>query len=77
MIYMMNYLLLLLGIILSIIGLFFIIIYLNLFVIGYNFLEYVYFISRSIYSDLFFVGILLIILFFKRRGKWITITIFY
>ena len=51
---MLNLFLILIGIILSGIGLFFIILYLNLLVIGYSFFEFVYFIIRSIYCDLFF-----------------------
>lgn len=59
----------LLGIILSIIGLFFIFLYLNLFVIGYSFFEFVYFIIRSIYCDLFFIGLFLIIFTLRRKKK--------
>ncbi len=66
---MLRLLLLILGFIVSIIGLFFIILYLNLFVIGYNFLEFVYFIIRSIYCDLFFIGIIIIILEMKGIRK--------
>jgi len=58
---MLNICLFILGFIFSVIGLFFIILYLNLLVIGYSFFEFVYFIIRSIYCDLFFVGIFLII----------------
>ncbi len=54
------------GYILSVIGLFFILLYLNLLVIGYSFFEFVYFIIRSIYCDLFFMGIILIILSLRR-----------
>ena len=66
---MFNVLLFLSGVVFSIIGLFFIILYLNLFVIGYSFFEFVYFIIRSIYCDLFFIGIILIILSLKKRRK--------
>lgn len=66
---MFNILLFLSGVVFSIIGLFFIILYLNLFVIGYSFFEFVYFIIRSIYCDLFFIGIILIILSLKKRRK--------
>ena len=54
------------GYIFSVIGLFFILLYLNLLVIGYSFFEFVYFIIRSIYCDLFFIGIILIILSLRR-----------
>ena len=57
---MLSLCLLLIGIVLSSIGLFFIFLYLNLFVIGYSFFEFVYFIIRSIYCDLFFIGLFLI-----------------
>ena len=62
-------LLLLFGFILAIIGLFFILLYLNLLVIGYSFLEFVYFIIRSLYCDLFFVGSFLIIIYLRRKKK--------
>ena len=64
---MLNICLFILGFILAIIGLFFIFLYLNLFTIGYTFLEFVYFIIRSIYCDLFFIGIFLIIFVLGRR----------
>lgn len=51
----MNILKILIGSILSSIGLFFVLIYLNLFIIGYNFFEFVYFIIRS-GIILFFIG---------------------
>ena len=59
----------LLGFILSVLGLFFIILYLNLFVIGYSFFEFVYFIIRNIYCDLLFVGVILILVSLGRIGK--------
>ena len=55
--------------ILMVIGLFFIILDLNLLFIGYSFLEFVYFIIRSIYSDLFFMGFILLIILLKKRRK--------
>lgn len=55
------------GFIFAVIGLFFILLYLNLFVLGYNFLEFVYFIIRSIYCDLFFIGLILIIFVLERK----------
>jgi len=66
---MLNICLFILGFIFSVIGLFFIILYLNLLVIGYSFFEFVYFIIRSIYCDLFFVGIFLIIFSLGRKRK--------
>ncbi len=64
---MVNFLMLLSGILLTSFGLFFIFMYLNLLVIGYSFLEFVYFIIRSIYCDLFFIGIFLIIMSLRRK----------
>ena len=66
---MFNLLLFIIGFIFMVFGLFFIILYLNLLVIGYSFLEFVYFIIRSIYCDLFFVGIILIIISLERKKK--------
>jgi len=57
------------GFILAVVGLFFILLYLNLLVIGYTFFEFVYFIIRSIYCDLFFIGIILIYLSLGRKKK--------
>ena len=64
---MLRIVILLIGYILSVIGLFFIFLYLNLLAIGYSFFEFVYFIIRSIYCDLFFVGVILIILSLRRK----------
>ena len=66
---MLSLCLFLLGFVFSVIGLFFIILYLNLFVIGYSFFEFVYFIIRSIYCDLFFIGIILLYLSLERKKK--------
>jgi len=66
---MLNVCLLIIGIFLSSIGLFFIILYLNLFVIGYTFFEFVYFIIRSIFCDFFFIGIFIIFLSIRRILK--------
>ena len=57
-----------LGIILSSVGLMFIILYLNLLTMGYSFLEYVHFISTRIECLLLIFGLLL--LFFSLKG-WI------
>ena len=64
---MVNLILLISGILCASIGLFFILLYLNLLVIGYSFLEFAYFIIRSIYCDLFFIGLFLIIYRFRRK----------
>ncbi len=64
----MNIFGLLLGIITTSIGLMFIFLYLNLFTLGYNFLEYVHFITIRFECLLFFFGIIIII--FSLKG-WI------
>ncbi len=64
----MHYLGIFLGVILSSIGLNFIILYMNLFSFGYSFLEYVYFISKRLECLLFLIGLVLIL--FSMRG-WI------
>ncbi len=56
-----------LGIILASIGLFYIILYLNLLTMGYSFLNYVNFIFRRIECLLFIVGILIIIYCLERE----------
>jgi len=66
---MLSVCLFVIGFIFTTLGLFFIILYLNLFVIGYSFFEFVYFIIRSIYCDLFFIGLLLIYLSLGRKKK--------
>jgi len=66
---MLSLCLLLFGILLTSIGLFFIILYLNLFVIGYSFFEFVYFIIRSIYTNIFFIGIFIIFFSIRRMIK--------
>ena len=50
------------------VGLFFIILYLNLFTIGYTFLEYVYFIIRRVECNCFLLGILLLLVSIKKKG---------
>ena len=63
--------LLIISFILMVIGLFFILLYVNLLVMGYSFFEFVYFIIRSIYPLLFLGGLLLMIfiLYKVRKGK--------
>jgi len=60
----------LLGITLTVIGLTNIILYLNLLVNGYTFLEYVNFIIRRFECLSLIIGILLIYLSIYRRKKW-------
>ena len=56
---------LIIGIILTSIGLMFILLYTNLLAIGYSFIEFVHFISGRIECLLFFFGLLMIILALK------------
>ena len=65
----LRFLIFLIGFGLTVIGLSYIILYLNLFTIGYNFLEYVKFIIRRIECLNFAVGVLLILLsiFYKKK----------
>lgn len=65
---------LMLGIILTSIGLMFIFLYTNLLTMGYSFLEFVNFISRQIECWSFVVGILLIIYTYERWLKKCFIT---
>ena len=60
---------LLLGITLTVIGLVNIILYLNLLVNGYTFLEYVNFIIRRLECIIFIIGIILMILATTIGGK--------
>lgn len=55
-----------LGLLLSVIGLFFIIINLNLLVIGYNFWQYFIFVCTHVESLLFILGIALLVLVYER-----------
>lgn len=63
----MNIFKILIGTFLISIGLFFVIIYLNLFYIGYTFLEFVYFIIRRGIILFFLVGIFLIYKEMERK----------
>lgn len=54
---------------LSVISISFIVIYLNLFTIGYNFLDYLLFVSKRIECINLFLGLLLIYLAFLNGGK--------
>ena len=55
-----------LGFLLSVIGLFFCIINLNLCTIGYSFGKYVKFIISNIECSMFFIGIIILILVYER-----------
>ena len=57
-----------LGILFATLGLFFIIININLFFIGYSFIQFVNFIISSPQCNIFFIGILILILVYER-GK--------
>ena len=66
---MFRILLYILGIILTSIGLFFIIIYSNLLIVGYSFFDFVKFISRRLEVWLFLIGIICIVLSLERWIK--------
>ena len=66
---MFRILLYILGIILTSIGLFFIIIYLNLLTIGYSLFDFVKFISRKVEVWLILIGIICIALSLERWIK--------
>lgn len=55
-----------LGLILSVIGLFFCFLNLNLFTIGYSFSKYVKFIISNIECGLFFIGIIILVFIYER-----------
>lgn len=57
-----------LGILFLSISLFFMILYLNLFTLGYSFFDYVHFINSRIECLIFYVGIILIIIGLKKKG---------
>ncbi len=65
----MNLIYLIIGIIFCSISLFFLIIYLNLFTLGYTFLNFVKFIIRSSWFYLFPLGIILIYKSLERKEK--------
>ena len=60
---------LIIGIILCSISIFFIIIYLNLFTMGYSFIEFVKFINTRLECLLFYIGLILIIYSLERKIK--------
>ena len=59
-------LLYIIGLLLASIGMFFIIINLNLFIIGYSFFDFVKFIISNIESFLFFIGVIILIIIYER-----------
>ena len=59
-----------LGIILCSISIFFIILYLNLFTMGYSFLDFVKFINTRLECLLFYIGVILIIYSLERKIKY-------
>jgi len=62
----MRFFLLCLGVILSIIGLTYIIIYLNLLVMGYTFFDYLKYIFTKLECLSFFIGYILLIILFRK-----------
>lgn len=66
---MFRILLYIIGVIFTSIGLFFIIIYLNLLTIGYSFFDFVKFISRKVEVWLILIGIICIALSLERWIK--------
>ena len=66
---MFKYVLFLFGFGLTIIGLMYIILYLNLFSLGYNFSFYVNFIFRRIECYNFIIGIIIMIISMYKGGK--------
>lgn len=65
---MISILLILLGICLMSVGMFFLILYLNLFTLGYSFLDFVKFIIIRFESLCFFIGLGLIIIVLWREN---------
>lgn len=65
----MRYFLFCLGIILSVIGLTYIIIYLNLLVIGFNINDYLKYIFTKFECLLFFIGYILLIVLIKKGNN--------
>lgn len=60
---------LIIGIIICSIGLFFIMLYLNLLTLGYSFFNFVKFIISNVYCDLFFLGLVIIIITIERMNN--------
>ena len=64
---MLRYIFLLLGIMLSSIGLTFIILYLNLFVMGYSLFSFIIYIFTHLSTLLFFAGLSLILFIYLKK----------
>ena len=56
------------GILFLAISFFFMILYLNLFTLGYSFFDYVHFINSRIECLVFYIGIILVIVGLKKKG---------
>ncbi len=56
------------GILFLAISFFFMILYLNLFTLGYSFFDYVHFINSRIECLIFYIGIILVIVGLKKKG---------
>ena len=56
------------GILFLAISFFFMILYLNLFTLGYSFFDYVHFINSRIECLIFYIGIILVIVGLKNKG---------
>lgn len=64
-----RFLIFIIGVVLSVFGLSFIIIYLNLLIMGYTFWDYLYYIFHKIECLSFFVGYLLVLLSIYGKGR--------
>ena len=60
---------LILGIMLTILGIFFNVLYVNIFVLGYSFFDYVHFISSRIEFYFLWIGILCIVIYLKGKDQ--------
>ena len=60
---------LILGIVLTILGIFFNVLYVNILVLGYSFGDYVHFISNRIEFYFLWLGILCLIIYLKRKER--------
>ena len=61
---------LIIGIFFCSISIFFVILYINLFTMGYSFLDFVKFINTRVECLLFYIGIILIIYSLERKIKY-------
>lgn len=67
---MIRLVLFIIGFVSSVVGLFFIFLYINLLTLGYTFLEFVKFIISKPYCLIFFLGIIILIIVLKGWGKF-------